>query len=134
MKFDDLNEGNFVIYAMKEYMNPQCLDVQEFYDDLKKIKYLKRLFNQYKNDNTLKERLIFNHLIIFYNVFSAEAATRILFYKIEKEYWPILKTFLLYLNYMPEKIKSIRGETIYNSSIKLDEGIIGVLRAIDRIS
>jgi hypothetical protein len=67
-------------------------------------------------------------------VFSAEAATRILFYKIEKEYWPILKTFLLYLNYMPEKIKSVRGETIYNSSIKLDEGIIGVLRAIDRIS
>ena len=134
MKFDDLNEGNFVIYAMKEYMNPQCLDVQEFYDDLKKIKYLKRLFNQYKNDNTLKERLIFNHLIVFYNMFGTEAATRILFYKIEKEYWSILKTFLLYLNYMPKNIKSIRGETIYDSSIKLDEGIIGVLRAIDRIS
>ena len=133
MKFDDLNEGNFLIYAMKEYINPQCLDVQEFYDDLKKIKYLKRLFNQYKNDNTLKERLIFNHLIVFYNVFSTEAATRILFYKIEKEYWSILKTFLVYLNYMPEKIKSIRGEAIYNTSIKLDEGIIGVLRAIDRI-
>ena len=134
MKFDDLNEGNFLMYAMKEYMNPQCLDVQEFYDDLKKIKYLTRLFNQYKNDNTLKERLIFNHLIVFYNMFGTEAATRILFYKIEKEYWSILKTFLLYLNYMPEKIKSIRGETIYDSSIKLDEGIIGVLRAIDRIS
>ena len=119
---------------MKEYMNPQCLDVQEFYDDLKKIKYLKRLFNQYKNDNTLKERLIFNHLIVFYNMFGTEAATRILFYKIEKEYWSILKTFLLYLNYMPKNIKSIRGETIYDSSIKLDEGIIGVLRAIDRIS
>ena len=134
MKFDDLNEGNFLMYAMKEYMNPQCLDVQEFYDDLKKIKYLKRLFNQYKNDNTLKERLIFNHLIVFYNMFGTEAATRILFYKIEKEYWSILKTFLLYLNYMPKNIKSIRGETIYDSSIKLDEGIIGVLRAIDRIS
>ena len=134
MKFDDLNEANFLMYSMKEYINPQCLDVQEFYDDLKKIKYLKRLFNQYKNDTTLKERLIFNHLIIFYNMFSTEAATRILFYKIEKEYWSILKTFLLYLNYMPEKIKSIRGETIYNSSIKLDEGVIGVLRAIDRIS
>ena len=134
MKFDDLNEANFLMYSMKEYINPQCLDVQEFYDDLKKIKYLKRLFNQYKNDTTLKERLIFNHLIIFYNMFSTEAATRILFYKIEKEYWSILKTFLLYLNYMPEQIKSIRGETIYNSSIKLDEGVIGVLRAIDRIS
>ena len=134
MKFDDLNEGNFLMYAMKEYVNPQCLDIREFYDDLKKIKYLKRLFNQYKNDNTLKERLIFNHLIVFYNMFGTEAATRILFYKIEKEYWSILKTFLLYLNYMPEKIKSVRGETIYNSSIKLDEGIIGVLRAIDRIS
>ena len=134
MKFDDLNEGNFLMYAMKEYVNPQCLDIREFYDDLKKIKYLKRLFNQYKNDNTLKERLIFNHLIVFYNMFGTEAATRILFYKIEKEYWPILKTFLLYLNYMPKNIKSIRGETIYDSSIKLDEGIIGVLRAIDRIS
>jgi len=134
MKFDDLNEANFLMYSMKEYINPQCLDVQEFYDDLKKIKYLKRLFNQYKNDTTLKERLIFNHLIIFYNMFSTEAATRILFYKIEKEYWSILKTFLLYLNYMPKTIKSIRGETIYDSSITLDEGIIGVLRAIDRIS
>ena len=134
MKFDDLNEGNFLMYAMKEYINPQCLDIREFYDDLKKIKYLKRLFNQYKNDNTLKERLIFNHLIVFYNMFGTEAATRILFYKIEKEYWSILKTFLLYLNYMPKNIKSIRGETIYDSSIKLDEGIIGVLRAIDRIS
>ena len=82
----------------------------------------------------MKERLIFNHLIVFYNMFGTEAATRILFYKIEKEYWSILKTFLLYLNYMPEKIKSIRGETIYDSSIKLDEGIIRVLRAIDRIS
>ena len=122
------------MYAMKEYVNPQCLDIREFYDDLKKIKYLKRLFNQYKNDNTLKERLIFNHLIVFYNMFGTEAATRILFYKIEKEYWSILKTFLLYLNYMPKNIKSIRGETIYDSSIKLDEGIIGVLRAIDRIS
>ena len=68
MKFDDLNEGNFLMYAMKEYVNPQCLDIREFYDDLKKIKYLKRLFNQYKNDNTLKERLIFNHLIVFYNM------------------------------------------------------------------
>ena len=68
MKFDDLNENNFLMFAMKEYSNVQCTDIEEFYDDLKKIKYIKRLFNTYRNEGQLKERLILNHLIVFYNV------------------------------------------------------------------
>ena len=130
MKFEDLTEENFLMYSMREYSNIQCTDIEEFYDDLKKIKYIKRLFNIYRNNGQLKERLILNHLIIFYNVFSVEAGTRILFYKIEENFWPMLKTFLIFLDRMPEKIESIRGSTIKASDIKLDEGIVTRLRSI----
>ena len=130
MKFDDLKDDNFLMFAMREYNNMQCTDIEEFYDDLKKIKYIKRLFNFYKNNGQLKERLILNHLIIFYNVFNIQAGTRILFYKIEKDFWSILKTFLIYLDRMPDKIDSIRGEIIRTSDIKLDDGIITRLRSI----
>ena len=130
MIFDDLNDDNFLMFAMREYNNMQCTDVEEFYDDLKKIKYIKRLFNVYKNNGLLKERLILNHFIIFYNVFTVQAGTRILFYKIEKDFWPMLKTFLIYLDRMPDKIESIRGEVILASNIQLDDGLISRLRAI----
>ena len=130
MKFDDLNEGNFLMYSMKEYNNIQCVDVEEYYDDLKKIKYIKRLFNIYLNDGQLKERLILNHLIVFYNVFPIQAGTRILFYKIEEHFWPMLKTFLIFLDRMPDKIESIRGKTILSTDIKLDDGIVTRLRTI----
>jgi hypothetical protein len=130
MKFDDLNDDTFLMYAMREYNNMQCTDIEEFYDDLKKIKYIKRLFNSYRNNGQLKERLILNHLIIFYNVFTVQAGTRILFYKIEKDFWSILKTFLIYLDRMPDKIDSIRGEIILTSDIQLDDGIISRLRTI----
>ena len=130
MIFEDLTEENFLMYAMREYNNIQCTDVEEFYDDLKKIKYIKRLFNVYKNNGLLKERLILNHFIIFYNVFTVQAGTRILFYKIEKDFWPMLKTFLIYLDRMPDKIESIRGEVILASNIQLDDGIISRLRSI----
>mgnify|MGYP001467547862 FL=1 len=130
MIFDDLNDDNFLMFAMKEYNDIQCTDIEEFYDDLKKIKYIKRLFNIYKNNGQLKERLILNHLIVFYNVFSVQAGTRILFYKIEKDFWPMLKTFLIFLDRMPEKIDSIRGEMIRASDILLDDGIVTRLRSI----
>ena len=130
MKFDDLTEENFLMFAMREYNNMQCTDIEEFYDDLKKIKYIKRLFNIYKNDGQLKERLILNHLIVFYNVFPTYAGTRILFYKIEEQFWPMLKTFLVFLDRMPDKIDSVRGEIIRTSDIQLDEGIITRLRSI----
>ena len=130
MKFDDLNEGNFLMYSMKEYNNIQCVDIEEFYDDLKKIKYIKRLFNIYKNTGQLKERLLLNHFIIFFNVFPVEAGVRILFYKIEQHFWPMVKTILIYLDRMPDKIESIRGQDILSSNIDLDEGIVKRLRAI----
>ena len=130
MIFDDLNDENFSMYAMKEYNDIQCTDIEEFYDDLKKIKYIKRLFNIYKNTGQLKERLILNHLIVFYNVFPLQSGTRILFYKIEKDFWPMLKTFLIFLDRMPETVDSIRGETIRSNDIQLDDGIVTRLRLI----
>ena len=135
MKFDDLNEKNFLLYAMKEYNNPQCTEVEEFNDDLKKIKYIKRLLNQYVSEGVLKERLLLNHIIIFYNVFPPAAATRILFFKIEEKFWPILKPFLFYLKLMPEdKIESIMGREIKTNDILMDQGIIDSLRKFDRES
>ena len=130
MIFDDLTDDNFLMFAMKEYNDIQCTDIEEFYDDLKKIKYIKRLFNIYKNTGQLKERLILNHLIVFYNVFPVQSGTRILFYKIEKDFWPMLKTFLIFLDRMPETIDSIRGEIIRASDIQLDNGIVTRLRKI----
>ena len=133
MIFDDLNEKNFLLYAMKHYDNPQCVEVEEFTDDLRKIKYIKRLFNQYAMDGTLKERLLLNHIIVFYNVFPVRAATRILFYKIEDKFWPMLKTFLVYLHFMPEdKIESINGKEILVSDLLMDQGIIDSLREFDK--
>ena len=133
MRFDDLNEKNFLLYAMKHYDNPQCVEVEEFNDDLRKIKYIKRLFNQYNVENKLKERLLLNHIIVFYNVFPVEAATRILFFKLDKVFWPMLKTFLIYLSYMPEdKLESINGKIINTSDIPMDQGIIDRLREIDQ--
>ena len=132
MIFDDLNEKNFLLYAMKEYDNPQCVQVEEFYDDLKKVKYIKRLFNQYLNEGVLKERLLLNHIIFFYNVFPVRSATRILFLKIEEKFWPILKTFLVYLSYMSEIIDPINGRAILSDDIQLDQGVVDKLRIFDR--
>jgi len=135
MIFDDLNEKNFLLYAMKEYNNPQCTDVEEFNDDLKKIKYIKRLLNQYVSEGVLKERLLLNHIIIFYNVFPPAAATRILFFKIEEKFWPILKPFLFYLKLMPEdRIESIMGKEIRTNEILMDQGVIDSLRKFDKES
>ena len=135
MIFDDLNEKNFLLYAMKEYNNPQCTEVEEFNDDLKKIKYIKRLLNQYVSEGVLKERLLLNHIIVFYNVFPPAAATRILFFRTEEKFWPILKPFLFYLKLMPEdKIESIMGKEIRTNEILMDQGVIDSLRKFDKES
>lgn len=97
-----LTSDNFLLFAMKHYDNPQCENIEEFHDDLNRTKYLKRLFKKYENTKVLKERLILNHIIIFNNVFGPEPSSRILFFKIEEEYHSLLKTFLVYLNYLPE--------------------------------
>ena len=133
MIYHDLNEKNFLLFAMQHYDNPQCVEVEEFNDDLRRIKYIKRLFNQYDLEGILKERLLLNHIIVFYNVFPVRAATRILFYKIEEKFWPMLKTFLVYLHFMPEyKIESIMGRKILTTDIPMDQGIIDRLREFDK--
>jgi hypothetical protein len=127
--FDDLTEDNFIMYAMKAYNSPHCI-MSEFESDLKRTKYLKRLFRRYKITKLLKERLILNHIILLYNVFGAEAATRILFFRIDENDYDILKTFLIYLNYMPDKIKGINGKDIISSDILLDMNVAEILRKI----
>jgi hypothetical protein len=127
--FDDLNDDNFLIYAMKSYTSPHCI-MSEFEGDLKRTKYLKKLFRRYKISNDLKERLILNHLILLYNVFEVESATRILFYKIDDRDYDILKTFLLYLNYMPNRIIGIKGKNIESSDILINMDIAEILRKL----
>ena len=131
MIFDDLTDANFLMFAMKEYTNQQCTNIDEFYDDLKKIKYIKRLINRFLESGKLKEILILNHLVVFYNVFDNKAATRLLFFKIEEKYWSVLKTFLIYLSMMPETVKGIRGEDIISSDIQLNQEVIYKLRDFD---
>lgn len=130
MFFEDLNEKNFILYAMKHYENPQCLTEQDFYNDLKIIKYIKRLLNRYKINGDLKERLILNHLIMLGNVFPINVLTRILFLKIPRQYWSELKTFLIFLNYMPDSIDSINGKQILSSDIQIEMNIAKKLREI----
>lgn len=127
--FDDLNDDNFLLYAVKAYNSPHCI-MSEFESDLKRTKYLKRLFRRYKVTKTLKERLILNHIILLYNVFGAEAATRILFFRVDEADYDVLKTFLNYLNYMPEVIRGIYGKDITSSSILIDVDVAEILRQI----
>jgi hypothetical protein len=126
----DLTEENFTLYAIKHYDNPACKGIAEFNDDLKRFRYLKRLFNKYIAGKDLKERLILNHLVVIYNLFGAEAATKMLFFKVEKEFWPQLKTFLVFLNYMPIGPISAQGILIEGFEIPLDEKVSEALGKI----
>ena len=96
--YEKITPQNVVMYAIKNYDNPQCEGEKEFEDDLKRFKYIKRLLRRYYDTGVLKERLLLNHLIVLNNVFSVEAATTLLLYKIQPDYWPALKSFLIYLN------------------------------------
>lgn len=127
--FDNLNEENFMMYAMKCYTSPNCI-LSEFEGDIKRTKYLKRLFRRYKVTKTLKERLILNHIILLNNVFGPEVTSRILFYRIDERDYDILKTFLLYLNILPEMVYGIDGKNIRTSDIPVDMNIAEILRKI----
>tara|TARA_X000000368_G_C23035892_1_gene714571 strand:+ start:1378 stop:1749 length:372 start_codon:yes stop_codon:yes gene_type:complete len=105
MKFDELNEGNYQLFAIKFYDNPQAVTKDDFDDDLKRIKYIKRLLKRYKNTGELKVHLILNHLTVLFNVFN-DAAVPLLFYNLEEDLWPYLKSFLLFLNRVSEFPKS----------------------------
>jgi hypothetical protein len=117
--FDNLNDDNFMLYAMKAYDKPNAV-ISEFEEDLKRIKYVKRLIKRYKATGELKERLILNHIIILSNVFGIESTVRMLFYKMDYSDYPILKTFLLFLNYMPRHINGIKGQYLNSSDISVD--------------
>ena len=105
MRFDELNDENHLLFAIKFYDNPQAVTIEDFDEDLKRFKYIKRLFKKYVTQGELKHHLILNHFIICFNVFG-DATVPLLFYKIEKEYWSILKTFLLFLNRIPDYPKT----------------------------
>ena len=127
MRFNELTNENYLMYALLHYDNPHCVDIKEYFEDVRKLKYIKRLFNRYKEDNVMKERLILNHLISFYNVFDNKAATRLLFFRVGEQYYSLLKTFLVFLNRMPEKV----NENLYSDDIQLDDKVIEILRKIN---
>jgi hypothetical protein len=127
--FEDLTDDNFQLFAMKSYANPNCTDLLEFHDDLKRIRYIKRLFKKYRETDELKERLILNHLLVLYNMFEARGMTRILFLKLE-EHLDYLKPFLMFLNYYPVELGLIKGKRVLDNEIPLDDGIIKILRTI----
>ncbi len=105
MIFNELNENNFLIFAIKHYENPQAVTKDDFERDLNHFKYIKRLLKRYQREGELKTHLLLNHFIILYNIFG-EATTPMLFYKMEKELWPSLKSFIIFLNRLPEYPKS----------------------------
>ena len=105
MKFDELNESNYMLFAIKFYYNPQAVTKHDYEDDLKRIKYVKRLLNRYKNTGVLKTHLILNHIIVLFNVFN-EATVPLLFYNLEEDLWPAIKSFLIYLKRVPDYPKS----------------------------
>jgi hypothetical protein len=117
--FDELNEDNFVLFASRHYDNPQCMSVEEFHHDLNRFKYLKRLLRRYTQNDDLQERLILNHIVVLYNVFGIEPATRMMFYRMEREYQSAVKTFLIFLNYL-------RDDELVD--IPLDQTIVERLR------
>jgi hypothetical protein len=127
---DKLDESNFMLYAAKHYDNPQCFDTLEFYEDLARFKYIKRLFNRYEESGELKERLIVNHLIILYNVFGP-ATTRMLFFKLNG-HLHLLKPFIVLLGFLPERVTGVgvENKTIISSDIPMDENIVKLLRKI----
>tara|TARA_Y100000034_G_scaffold126193_1_gene177060 strand:- start:390 stop:782 length:393 start_codon:yes stop_codon:yes gene_type:complete len=130
MNFEDLNEENFILYAMKNYENNQCLSEKDFNNDLKIFKYLRRLLNRYENGGNIKVRLILNHLIMLTNVFPVYATTRMLFFKMPEKYWSVLKTFLIFLKYMPETVESVNGKKIISSNILIDMKVAEQLRKV----
>lgn len=119
--FSKITKDNWLFYAIKNYECPQLDSEKEFYEDVKRFKYLKRLFRKYKSTGELKYRLIVNHIIVLQNVFGVEAACTLLFFKIEPEYWSLLKTFLVYLNYVKDdELEQVSvNKTLLNNLEKL---------------
>ncbi len=124
MRFNELNDDNYLLFAIKYYENPHAVTREDFEDDLKKIKYVKRLLRRYINTNTLKTHLILNHLTVLFNVFG-DAAVPLLFFNLERDLWASIKAFLVFLGKLPEFPKSEIDE------IPLDEYCLDQLENID---
>ena len=123
MRFDELNESNYLLFAIKFYDNPQAVTKDDFESDLKRIRYVKRLLKRYKNSGELKVHLILNHLIVLFNVFN-DATVPLLFYNLEEELWPSIKSFLLFLNRIPEYPKTLIDD------IEVDQNCLVHLKAL----
>lgn len=123
-----LTNETYLLLAAKHYNNSQCLNTEEFYEDLKRIQYLKRLFKKYKDSGQLKDRVILNQIIILYNVFGA-FATDMLFFKLDELYYPYLKPFVILLGYLPEYVE-FNGCKLNMASISMDTKIVEILRCI----
>ena len=119
--FNELNDENFTLFAIKHYNNPQCLSTEEFYEDIRRFRYLKRLLKRYYKNGELRERLILNHIIILSNLFGVSNAIRMLKFKIEMEYWAVIKTCLLYLGYVEED---------FEINIPIDMEVAKILREL----
>jgi hypothetical protein len=128
--FENLNDDNYMLFAAKYYENAHCTDLLEFHDDLKRIRYIKRLFKKYEQSGDLKDRLIFNHLIVLYNVFDHRAMTRMLCYKLDDQL-QYLKPFLIFLNYWRTDLGELDGKKIIDSDIPVDIGIAQKLRELN---
>jgi hypothetical protein len=128
--FDDLNDDNLLMYAIKCYDTPNCV-MSEFHEDYSRIYLLKKLFTKYLNANELNVRLILNHIVIVYNVFGSEGATRLMFFHLKEEHYSLLKPFLILLNFMPDVIYGIDGKDILSADIPLEEEIVKCLRALE---
>ena len=129
MFFDNLNDDNIMMYAVKAYDRPNCI-MSEFNEDMKRFNYLKRLFRRYRKLGELRERLVLNHLVVLNNVFGSEVSVRLLFYMMSKDDHSALKTYLLFLSTMPERIRGIRGNDILSSDIPVDMVVADELRKI----
>ncbi len=129
MNFSTLTSGNLLLFAAQHYDNATCSDVEEFNSDIAIPKYLKRLFDKYHRTGVLKDRLILNHLLTFFNVFDTKPGTRILFFLMEPRHYSILKTFLVFLERCPDVVQGI-PDTLHTSDIKLDMKVVDVLRRV----
>jgi len=129
MPFENLTIDNVMIFALKAYDRPNCI-MSEFREDLKRFNYLKKLFRRYRKFGEIKERLVLNHLVVLNNVFGPEVATRLLFFKMSKDDYSALKTYLIFLSCMPERVIGIKGHDILSSEIPVDMTIAESLRKI----
>ena len=125
----NLTNENFLLFASRYYTNTHCTDVLEFHDDLKRKRYIKRLFKKFKETGELKERLIINHLVILYNSFEPRAMTRMLFLKLW-DYMDYLKPFLMLLNFWTTNVGEVNGKKVIDSEVSLNPEIVASLRKI----